>query len=176
MGPIADAGMTRLVLRPFPTSLTYANHHPERCGVFHVTDDVLLLAQAAIDRIEIPPATEPALAIDGEVLQDCCRWYEFRVQSMDESGPRPVFAAEVVHVGRRRDFWGFNRAKHAVIEAAVAASRVHLLPREEVTAEFGRCRAIVQKTGGERETQAFALLESYVQEAAGVSVTSPGAP
>jgi hypothetical protein len=176
MGPIVDDGLTRLVLRPFPTSRTYANLRRERCGVFHVVDDVLLLAQAAIDQIDSPPETGPAEAIDGEVLRDCCRWHEFQIESIDESGPRPVFAAQVVHQGRRRDFWGFNRAKHAVIEAAVAASRVHLLPTVELAAEFDRWRTIVQKTGGDREAKAFELLEDYVRSAGSRPVTSTGPP
>ena len=51
MGPIIDPDeaphITRLHLRPFQTSTTFANLARTRQGVFHVTDDVLLLARAA---------------------------------------------------------------------------------------------------------------------------------
>lgn len=167
MGPMVNDPLTRLLLRPFPTSLTYSNLHRERCGVFHVVDDVLLLAQAAIDRLHELPELEPATTIPGEILQDCCRWYEFRVTSIDESGPRPRFEATVVAEGRRRDFFGFNRGKHAVIEAAIVASRRGLMKLEEIEAEFDRLWVPVEKTGGNREKQAFELLEAYIQEDSG---------
>ena len=79
MGPEVSADSRRLVLKPFQTSQTYRNleRHPE--AVFHVTDDVLLLAQAAIGRIDPMPATATALKIHGSFLCDCCRYMEFRV-------------------------------------------------------------------------------------------------
>ena len=50
------------------------------------------------------------------------------MKSIDASGERVNIEAEVVHIGRTRDFFGFNRAKHAVVEAAILATRLHLLP------------------------------------------------
>ena len=62
MGPRVEPTMERLLLRPFRTSRTYRNlrEHPE--GVFHITDDVLLLAQAAIGVVAPLP---DALALVG---------------------------------------------------------------------------------------------------------------
>ena len=73
MGPIVDEPITRLCFRPYPTSTTYQNLCRTGRGVFHVTDDVLLFAQAAVGQPEPPPAME------GLILQDACRWYEFEV-------------------------------------------------------------------------------------------------
>src|SRR6516164_4231032 len=59
MGPIIDSRMERLLFRPFKTAQTYRNlvAHPE--GVFHVTDDVLLLARAALGKLEHLPPLKP---------------------------------------------------------------------------------------------------------------------
>ena len=43
MGPRVDASMSRLVLRPYQTAKTYQNLKRVGEGVFHVTDDVLLI-------------------------------------------------------------------------------------------------------------------------------------
>ena len=51
MGPIVDESLTWLRLRPFQTSTTFRNLQETRCGVFHVVDDVLLIAQSAINRL-----------------------------------------------------------------------------------------------------------------------------
>jgi hypothetical protein len=162
MGPRVGADFTRFTLRPFPTSGTYRNllAHPE--GVLHVTDDALLIARAALGAADPPPPTRPAEKVGGFVLADCCRHYEFVVRGVDTTGERVSIEAEVVHEARHRDFWGFNRAKHAVVEAAILATRLHLIPRDEVAAEFYKLRVIVGKTGGPDEHAAMDFLEARV--------------
>jgi hypothetical protein len=166
MGPRVDADMRRFVLRPFPTSQTYRNLQLRGEGIFHVTDDVLLLAQAAVGEVDSAPETMDAVKVKGHILCDACCYYEFRVTGMDKSRERVRIEAEVVHSGRLREFLGFNRAKHAVVEAAILASRIHILPREEIDAEFRKLGVIVDKTGGPQEQEAFAFLSEYVQRSA----------
>src|SRR5262249_26540849 len=166
MGPRIEPGWRRILLRPFPTSQTYRNlrAHPE--GVLHVTDDVLLLAKAALGKAEVP-AWRPAERVQGNVLTDACRFYEFVVRSIDESEQRVRIEAEVVHSGTQREFFGFNRARHAVLEAAILATRFHLLDLAEVAAEFAKLRVIVEKTGGPAELEAFAFLQGELDRARG---------
>ncbi len=164
MGPDIDEAAGSLRLRPFKSSQTYRNLKEAPCGVFHVVDDVLLLARAAIDRFDEPPETFPAVAIAGDVLTAACRWFEFEIVARDESGERTDLSARVVHRGRLRDFFGFNRAKHAVVEAAILATRVHILPREEILQKFAELRVPVEKTAGPAESEAFELLYRFVSK------------
>ncbi len=159
MGPIVDADMQRLIFRPFRTSQTYQNlkAHPE--GVFHVTDDVLLLARAALGQVEPLPGYGQAQHIRGFVLKDACRFYEFRIGVIDDQDDRTRMEAQVIHFGRLRDFFGFNRAKHAVVEAAIFATRTAFLPHDEIESEFRKLDVIVHKTGGEQEKKAFNFLK-----------------
>jgi hypothetical protein len=154
--------METLRLRPFKTAQTYANLLSTRCGVFHVHDDVLLLARSAIGALAETPPTFPAEKIAGEVLADACRWYEFVIEQVDSSADRAELLARVVHVGRLRDFFGFNRGKHAVLEGAILATRAHLIAREELLRQFATLKTLVEKTGGPKELEAFALLERFV--------------
>lgn len=165
MGPHVSADFMRFTLRPFPTSQTYRNllRHPE--GVLHVTDDALLLAKAAIGAVNPMPPVRPAERVRGYVLANSCRHFEFVVKSVDDSTERVSIEAEVVHTGRTRDFFGFNRAKHAVVEAAILATRLHLLPLDEVAREFAKLRVIVGKTGGPDEHTAMDLLEAKLHAA-----------
>jgi len=165
MGPRVEPAMERLLLKPFRTSRTYRNlrEHPE--GVFHVTDDVLLLAQAAVGAVAPMPPLLSAARVRGHVLRDCCRYYEFRAVSIDDREERCQIDAVVLNLGRVRDFFGFNRAKHAVVEAAILATRVAFLPLDEIEAEFGRLNILVDKTGGDQEQQALALLRRHVGSA-----------
>ena len=162
MGPRVDPAFQTIVLRPFPTSQTYRNLREHGEGVLHVTDNVLLLAKAAVGPVDPPPALRPAERVRGYVLADACRSYEFRVRSIDDRAERVEIAVEVVHEARHRDFFGFNRAKHAVVEAAILATRVHLLPLAEIEAEYRRLAVIVQKTAGPQEREAFEFLQAYI--------------
>ncbi len=164
MGPIVEPDMQRFVLRPFQTSTTYQNLKQHRFGVLHVVDDVLLIARAAIGRLAEEPATFPALRIPGRVLTGACRWYEFHVETIDDSQQRTRIEAVVEYTGRLRDSFGFNRAKHAVIEAAILATRIHLLPPDEITDQFVRLQTAVEKTAGPEELTAFQLLDDFVQK------------
>lgn len=163
MGPIVDESMESFVLRPFQTSTTYKNLKGHPFGVLHVVDDVLLLAKAAISRLEETPETFQAITIPAHVLKSACRWYEFKVDLLDDSEERTRIEANVVHTGRLRDFFGFNRAKHAVLEAAILATRVHILPAAEIRSQIDALRSPVDKTAGPHELAAFQLVDEYVR-------------
>jgi hypothetical protein len=104
----------------------------------------------------------PATAVQAPIIADACRWYAFRVDSIDDSRPRTEIAATVVEHGTIRDFLGFNRAKHAVIEAAILATRMEFLGVTQVSSEFDRLGVIIEKTGSLQERSAFAFLKAYV--------------
>jgi hypothetical protein len=163
MGPIVNADFSRLLLRPFCTSNTYQNLKRTGEGVLHVTDDVDLFARAAVGDLKERPRTFEAKAVRGVILEGACRWYAFRVVSIDDRHERTEIVAKVVDRGRMRDFFGFNRAKHAVIEAAILATRIEFLDAQHIRDEFQRLASPVTKTGGHEELAAFEFLKQYVE-------------
>lgn len=164
MGPDVEPSFDCLLLRPFATAQTYKNLLKHGEGVFHVTDDVLLLAQAALGKLSDIPPYRAAAKVQGFVLTDSCRYFEFRVRSIDDRAERVRIEADVVHKQSMRDFFGFNRAKHAVLEAAILATRTGFLPLAEIDAEYRRLAILVNKTGGSQEKSAFAFLKAYLDE------------
>ena len=161
MGPHFSEGFEKFVVRPYRTSTTYQNLKSSGVGIFHVTDDVLLIARAVIGSTVEPP-TRPAERIHGQILLDACRYYEFRVVEELAHESRAGFVVETLASGRLRDFLGFNRAKHAVLEAAIIATRTRLLTADSILTDFKRLKMIVGKTAGPEEFEAFRLLEEYV--------------
>src|SRR6266571_5173294 len=99
MGPDVEPAMARFLLRPFRTAQTYQNLKAHGEGVLHITDDVLLLACAAVGKLEPQPTLLPATKVTGFVLEDVCRYHEFRVLSIDDREERVRIEAEVVHTG-----------------------------------------------------------------------------
>lgn len=164
MGPVVEGDFERLTLRPFQPSTTFENLSRTRCGVFHVVDTVEVMARAAIGRLEGAPETDAAEVVTGRVLRDCCRWFELTIDHIDAAEARTRMTTTIRHRGTRRAFFGFNRARHAVIEAAILATRVHLLERDDILAQFRILESAVEKTGGRAERETFALLRRAVDE------------
>jgi len=165
MGPRIDSPeFTRFTLRPFNTSTTYQNLRRHREGVLHTTDDVLLLARAAVGQT---PLLEylPAKVVQGFIVPNACRYFEFRITEIDDSAERITMQAEVVASGRLREFFGLNRAKHAIVEAAILATRIHMLDRDEIAREYQKLRVLVEKTGGPSEYEAMEFLEGFLKNA-----------
>jgi len=158
-----DAEPESIVLKPFLETATYRNVLATRAAVVNLIDDVRVFAKAAIGN----PAyqTVPAQAVRGVVLADACSWRELEVTAIDSTPPRSRIDTRTVHRQIRREFVGFNRARHAVLETAIYATRVHLLPREFLLGEVERLQVIVDKTAGPREFEAMALLVEYIRSA-----------
>jgi hypothetical protein len=154
-----------IVIKPYRSTRTLRNLRATGAAVVNLTDDILLFTQAALG--DPQPPTRPAKAIDGAVLADACSWREVTVDVIDLSGPRAVVTTHVVARGVGREFLGFNRARHAVLEASILASRVRRLPSTEIRAELERLQVLVDKTAGPRERKAMELVRRHVRAAVG---------
>jgi uncharacterized protein len=154
-------GDQTIVLKPFLETTTFRNVSATGTAVVNMTDDAMLFAQGAISSPQFPWV--PATIVKGAVLEAACSWRELEVTTIDATPPRSRIEARVVYRGVKREFLGFNRAKHAVLEAAILATRTHLLPAEQIRDDFARLQIIVDKTAGPREREAMALLTQYVQ-------------
>jgi hypothetical protein len=154
-------GEETIVLKPFLETTTFRNVSQSRAAVVNLTDDAMLFAQGAISRPQFPSL--PATVVRGVVLEAACSWRELEVVAIDATPPRSRIDTRVVHRGVRREFIGFNRARHAVLEAAILATRTHLLPAEQIREEYARLQVLVDKTAGPRERDAMDLLTQYVR-------------
>ena len=150
-----------IVLKPFIETATYRNAVATRAAVVNLVDDVRVFARAAIENPQYP--TVPAVAVRGAVLAACCSWREIEIRAVDSTPPRSRLEGAVVHQGVHREFLGYNRARNAVLEAAIYATRLHLLPRAFVESEFQRLQVIVDKTAGVEEFEAMAMLTEHVR-------------
>ena len=151
------------VLKPFLETATYRNVTATGTAVVNLIDDVRVFARAAISNPEYP--VTQAVAVRGVTLRDACSWVELTVRHIDSTPPRSRIETSIAHRGSRREFIGFNRARHAVLEAAIHATRVHMLARDFLDSELARLQVIVDKTAGPAEHEAMALLSDYIRSA-----------
>ncbi len=165
LGPHVDPDLNTWTLKPFQSSTTFANLHRSSRGVFHIVDDALLLAHAVLGQCNtdaIPAATfENGL---GWILADTCGWVALQVREWDTSQPRAIAVCDVVARQQVRPFWGWNRAKHSIVELAIIASRVHLMQKDEIERELRHHQSIIQKTAGPLELAAWELLHARLKQ------------
>ena len=155
----------RIVIKPYRGTRTLRNLRATEAAVVNVTDDILLFSQAALG--DPHPPTRPAASVEGAVLDDACSWREVRVESIDESSRRARVTTLVVDGGAGREFLGLNRARHAVLEASILASRARRLPAGDLRAELRRLQVLVDKTAGPREREAMEYVARQVQAVVG---------
>ena len=158
-------GDETIVIKPYRSTRTLRNLRATGAAVVNLTDDILLFTQAALGHPQ--PPTRPAATIDGAVLAGACSWRELTVEAIDDSGPRARVTTHVVGRGVAREFLGFNRARHAVLEASIIASRARRLPSAQIRAELERLQVLVDKTAGPREREAMELVQRHVRAAVG---------
>ncbi len=151
---------SRVRLWLYSGSHTYANLHLNRQGVICFSDDVLLFVETAL--FSSCPPHVPSVKVLPPTLAAVGAVWEFSVADFDDTSEPALILAEVVYTraGDSR-FNGFCRAKMAVLEAAIAATRWQLAPAQLVTC-WHHWSAIVGKTGGRQELQAFDRIAAFL--------------
>jgi hypothetical protein len=157
-------GDEELIFWPFGDTRTLRNLRARGEAVVHLTDDVLLFVQAALGRPR--PAMRPAVNVAGSVIAECSAWREVVVAEIAETAdelPRWRVRARVVGGGAgSQPPLGMCRARHAAIEASIAASRLRWLGAERVSGELERLQDLVDRTAGPRERAAMDYVRDYV--------------
>jgi hypothetical protein len=158
-------GEERIVIKPYAATRTLRNLRATGAAVVNLTDDILLFSQAALG--DPHPATRPAASVEGAVLADACSWREVRVEAIDEGEERARVSTMVVGRGTGREFLGLSRARHAVLEASILASRARWLAAQDIRAELSRLQVLVDKTAGPRERDAMEYVVGHLRAVVG---------
>jgi hypothetical protein len=145
-----------VIISPFKPSTTLENILATKSAVMNLTDDVRVFAGALTKkwRAEVV-ATQK---IQGFRLAEALAHKELTLVNIVEDEVRPQLWMQVAHEENHQSFKGFNRAQAAVIELAVLASRLTMLPKEKIMQEKQYLQIAMDKTAGEREWQAWGWL------------------
>ncbi len=142
-----------LLILPFRPSRTLDNILATEVAVVNACDDVRVFAGCLTDRRDWPLI--PAERIDCPRLRHCLTHTEVVLQRFEDDEVRPRLRCRPVHQAAHAPFAGFNRAQHAVLEAAILVSRLDRLPWEKIERELAVHRSAVEKTAGPREREAW---------------------
>lgn len=149
------------IIAPFHPSTTLDNLRALPFLVANYTDDVRVFAGCLTGRRDWPCV--PSRFVPPPRLAVALAHAEMSVVSVDEDGQRPRFHCRVLHQETHAPFEGMNRAKAAVLEAAILVSRLSMLPREKVERELEYLAIAVSKTSGDAEREAWGWLMDAVR-------------
>jgi uncharacterized protein len=144
------------IVAPFRPSATLFNLEHSGKLTASFTDDARVFASLVVGRrahpltdIENWPAPRLSVALAHAELE---------VARIEDDETRPRFYCRVRHTECHRPFLGMNRARAAVLEAAILATRLDRLPREKLDAEIAYLRIAIDKTAGPAEREAWDMI------------------
>lgn len=150
------------LIMPFRPSTTLDNILATRTAVINYTDDVRIFAGCLTGRREWP--TQTARRVKGCFIRNTLAHTELELLHIEQDETRPKLYCKAVFSENHAPFKGFNRAQHAVLEAAILVSRLHLLPWQKITTELEYLRIGLEKTAGDNEREAWQWLMQAVEE------------
>ena len=143
---------THLVVAPFRPSRTLDNITRDGHAVVTWTTDVRLFAGPVTGRRDWP-----VCRLDGAPgwrLMAAHTHAALQVVDIQDDVQRPRFVCAITHEQTHRPFRGFVRAQAAVVEAAILATRLGMLPADKVERELAYLQIAIDKTAGADELAA----------------------
>jgi hypothetical protein len=163
-GNFAPMGMQRMdattvLVRPFIASRTWENLNRSGFAVAGITDSILPFVYAVTKARELD--SFPASRVPCPVPTDLCGWFELELKRISLEGQRGECLFWIVHEEYGRPFTGFNRARCAILDSLVAATRIDVRGREPFLAEYARAFELTNRTGDEEERLALRLIAEW---------------
>jgi uncharacterized protein len=162
LGLIADGDYW--IAAPFKPSITLDNLRAVPYAAASHVDDVRVFAGCLTGRRDWP--LQRCLDTPAPRIAAALAHWELKVASVEDDDVRPRFRLKVLREESHAPFRGFNRAKAAVIEAAILVSRLDRLPREKIESELAYLKIAIDKTAGPEELEAWDWLIEKIAAAA----------
>ena len=150
------------IIAPFRPSATLHNLKVVPFATANYVDDVRIIAGCLTGRRVWPITDVPGHPIPR--LAAALAHGELRVARVEEDATRPRFHCALSKIETHAPFRGLNRAKAAVLEAAILVSRLSMLPREKVDSEIAYLQIAIEKTAGPEEREAWDWLMQAVKQ------------
>jgi len=160
LGLIQDA--EGWIIAPFRPSATLHNLTSVPFATANYLDDVRIIAGCLTGRRDWPIVDVPGHPVPR--LAAALAHGELKVSRIEQDETRPRFHCTVSKIETHAPFQGLNRAKAAVLEAAILVSRLSMLPREKVGSEIAYLQIAIDKTAGPEEREAWDWLMQAVMQ------------
>jgi hypothetical protein len=148
------------IIAPFRPSSTLANLTRTPKATASFTDDARVFAGLVTGTRSFPLADVEGWPAPR--LSCALAHAELEVAEVEEDEIRPRFLCRVKRMESHRPFQGMNRARAAVLEAAILATRLDRLTRDKIDSEIAYLQIAIDKTAGEAEREAWDMVMAKI--------------
>jgi hypothetical protein len=149
-------------IKPFKPSLSLENILRNKSGVINYVDDVRIFASCITKRNVKVDFVETS-KINCSRIKNAVSHTEFIVEEIIEDKLRPTLFCRPVNEEIHKMYYGFNRAKSAVLELCILASRLGIIEDKKIQDEIKYLKIAIDKTAGEHELEAWSWLLNYIK-------------
>ena len=152
-----------LRIKPFKPSISLDNILRNKSGVINYVDDVRVFASCIVKndlKIELTKVDK----IDCSRIKSAVSHTEFIIDHVKDDNLRPTIICKPVNEEIHRMYYGLNRAKSAVLELCILASRLGIIDDEKIKNEIKYLNIAIEKTAGESEIEAWLWLNEYINK------------
>jgi hypothetical protein len=144
------------IIAPFRPSATLFNLMTAGKVTASFTDDARIFAKLVTGDRSFPLTDVPGWPAPR--LSGALAHAELEVVNFEDDELRPRFFCKINRAVAHRPFLGMNRARAAVLEAAILSTRLDRLPREKIDSEIAYLKIAIDKTAGDAEREAWDMV------------------
>jgi len=152
-----------LKIRPFKPSISLENILRNGSGVINYVDDVRIFASCIVKK-NIKINFLKTKHIDCSSIEEAVSHTEFTVEHIEDDNLRPTIVCKPVNEEIHKMYYGMNRAKSAVLELCILASRLGIIEDKKIQDEIKYLQIAIDKTSGENELEAWTWLIDYINK------------
>ncbi len=151
-----------IFISPYIPSKTLLNLESTKQAVINYTDNSSFFVDCIIGNKNFKK--KKCKNFDGFFLEGCSLYEEVVVKKIIKDEIRPTFECRILKTINLKKYEGHNRAKSAIIEACILASRIKLLEKEKIFKELDYLKIAVQKTAGLIEKRSWKKIWKYIND------------
>lgn len=167
---LARVGEVELCL--YRGSQTYDNLYSTSEGVINLSEDVLAFVETALFSRELP--SSPSKMVSAPRMSGASAIFEFSVVHFEAAAEPARVKGKILYHEQFGGFTGFCRARSAVLEAVIMATRLDRIPLSEINEYLDKCEQIILKTGGAEERKALQRVKDFLLKKDLTSLPRPG--
>ena len=152
-----------LKIRPFKPSISLENILRNKSGVINYIDDVRIFA-SCITKKKININFTKVNKIDCSRIDGAISHTEFIIEDIIDDDARPTIICKPINEEIHKIYYGLNRAKSAVLELCILASRLGIIDDKKIQDEIKYLNIAIEKTAGESEIEAWLWLNEYINK------------
>lgn len=149
-----------VVISPYLPSRTHENLLNNEYASVNYVDDVSLFVNCFLNKQKFK--LKRCSLIRGFFLSEALSHQEVKVIDYKKNNLRPSFYCKIVFFKNHAPFLGFNRARHALLEACILASRIKILKKEKILNELNYLSMAVEKTSGTKEISLWNDIKNFI--------------